>query len=215
MGENMIGLIYKDIYNLRKYVKQISISLVILGLVAVNLKNPAYLIGVIAIMCSMMVITSMSYDEYAKWDKYALTMPIMRKDVVLSKYILLILADIIGTGIAGILAVIMSLVMNLEGIRDISLISGSIALASLFMFSVMIPILYKYGVEKARIIMFAVFGITALAGTAFVKLMQWLNIPKPGTEQIKLMGYAFPVIVIVTVFISYNISVMVFNKKEL
>ena len=50
----------------------------------------------ITLMLSMQVITTMSYDEYAKWDKYALTMNINRKDIVLSKYVFFIMSIIIG-----------------------------------------------------------------------------------------------------------------------
>jgi hypothetical protein len=215
MGINMYGLLLKDIYNLRKYVKQISISVVVFGLFAINLKNPAYLIGMITMMTSMMVITSMSYDEYAKWDKYALTMPILKKDIVLSKYLLLILSTLAGTVSSTILALIMTAFMKLQSLIEILLTSGIVALIMLLLFSLLIPVLYKYGVEKARIIMFAIIGIPILAATLFVKLMVKLNVPKPSMEQIEMLGYAFPVIVLIILFLSYNISVKIFNKKEL
>lgn len=210
----MIGLLLKDLFNLRKYVKQISLSVVIFGLFAINLKNPAYLIGMIAMMSAMMVITSMSYDEYAKWDKYALTMPIVKKDIVLSKYILLVVTTLMGTVASGLIALIMSMVMKLQSFKEILLTSGIVSLIMLLLFGILIPILFKYGVEKARIIMFAVFGIPALALVGFAKIMQKLNIPKPSMEQVKMLGYAFPVIVLIVIFLSYNISVSIYNKKE-
>lgn len=211
----MVGLLLKDIYNLRKYLKQIGISVVVFGLFAINLKNPAYLIGMICMMSSMMVITSMSYDEYAKWDKYALTMPILKKDIVLAKYILLIIMAVSGSFASGILALILSEFMDVQGPKEILFASGYTTLAMLLIFGILIPILYKYGVEKARLIMFAVLGIPILAAMAFVKLMQKLNVPKPGAEQIRMLGYAFPVIVLAVLFLSYNLSVMIYSKKEL
>ncbi|MGB8454807.1 MAG: ABC-2 transporter permease [Anaerocolumna sp.] len=210
----MIGLLLKDLFNLRKYLKQVSLSVLIFGLFAINLKTPAYLIGMIVMMSAMMVITSMSYDEYAKWDKLALTMPIVKKDIVLSKYILLLVMVLSGTVASGILAGIISAVMKLQSLKEILLISGSIALIMLLIFGILIPILFKYGVEKARIIMFAVFGILTLAVVAFVKIMGKLNVTKPTQEQIKMLGYAFPVIVLIVLFLSYNISVLIYNKKE-
>lgn len=211
----MYGLLLKDIYNLRRYVKQISISIVVFGLFAINLKNPAYLIGMITMMTSMMVITSMSYDEYAKWDKYALTMPILKKDIVLSKYLLLILSTVAGAALSTILALIMSAVMKLLSLKEILLASGAVSLVMLFLFGILIPVLYKYGIEKARMLMFAVFGVPILLVTLFVKLMLKLNVPKPSQEQIEMLCYAFPVIVLIVLFLSYNISIKIFNKKEL
>ena len=215
----MIGLILKDVFNLKKYVKQIGLSVVVFGLFAVQLKNPAYLIGMISMMCSMLVITSMSYDESTKWDKYALTMPILKKDIVLSKYILLVLLVGAGTVFSGIISMIMSEIMQIQKPEEILLISGAVALIMLLIFSVLMPLLLKYGVEKARILIFAIVGLPALIGTAFVKLIQILKIPKPDEAQLEklfeILPYAFPVIVLVVLFLSYNLSVRIYDKKEM
>ncbi len=215
----MIGLILKDVFNLKKYVKQISLSVVIFGLFAFQLKNPAYLIGMISMMCSMLVITSMSYDESTKWDKYALTMPLLKKDIVLSKYILLVFMVFTGTVLSGIISMIMSEIMQLQEPKDILLICGTVALIMLLIFSVLMPLLLKYGVEKARILIFAIVGLPALIGTAFVKLIQILNIPKPDEAQLEklfeVLPYAFPVFVLIVLFLSYNLSVRIYSNKEM
>ena len=211
----MAGLFIKDLYNIRKYVKQIGLTVILFAFFAFNLKSPSYLVGMIVMMSSMLVITTMSYDETAKWDKYALTMPIVRKDIVLSKYIFLFFTVVTGTVISGIAAMIMSVVMKIQNPMVNLLSSGIIALIAIFMFSILIPMLFKYGVEKARIMMFAVFAVPFLAVVGVVKLLERFNIPKPGMEQLKLFGFAFPVIVLIAVFISYNLSVKIYSKKEL
>lgn len=215
----MIGLILKDVFNLKKYAKQISLSVIVFGIFAVQLKNPEYLIGMISMMCSMLVITSMSYDESTKWDKYALTMPILKKDIVLSKYILLVFMVFTGTVLSGIISMIMSEIMQLQEPKEIMLICGAVALVILLIFSVLMPLLLKYGVEKARILIFAIVGLPVLAITAFVKLMQRLNIPKPDEAQLEklseILPYAFPVIVLVVLFLSYNLSVRIYSNKEM
>lgn len=215
----MIGLILKDVFNLKKYAKQISLSVIVFGIFAVQLKNPEYLIGMISMMCSMLVITSMSYDESTKWDKYALTMPILKKDIVLSKYILLVFMVFTGTVLSGIISMIMSEIMQLQKPKEIMLICGAVALVILLIFSVLMPLLLKYGVEKARILIFAIVGLPVLAITAFVKLMQRLNIPKPDEAQLEklseILPYAFPVIVLVVLFLSYNLSVRIYSNKEM
>ncbi len=210
----MAGLFIKDIYNIRKYVKQISLAVIVFAFFAINLKSPSYLVGMIVMMSSMLVITSMSYDETAKWDKYALTMPLVRKDIVLSKYVFLIFTVLSGTVLSGIAAIIMSIVLKIQNPMENLIASGIIALIAIFMFSILMPFLFKYGVEKARIIMFAVFAVPFLIVMGLIKLLKSLNMPKPGTEQLKMLGFAFPVIVLIAVFISYNLSVKIFNKKE-
>ncbi len=211
----MIGLILKDIYNLKKHAKQYMLMLVVFGLFAFNFKNPSYLIGMIAMMASMLVITSMSYDEYARWDKYALTMPILKKDIVLAKYILLVISLLSGTVLSGAISLVMAMSMKLQDPKETLLTCGIVALVVLLLFCILIPILFKFGVEKARIIMFAVFIIPTFTVAGVIKLMEKLNIPKPGVEQIRMLGYAFPVVVLMVLFLSYNISVSIYNKKEL
>jgi hypothetical protein len=215
----MIGLLLKDVLNLKKYVKQISLSVVVFGIFAVQLKTPAYLIGMMSMMCSMLVITSMSYDESTKWDKYALTMPILKKDIVLSKYILLVSLVAVGTVFSGIISMIMSEIMQLQEPIVILLISGAVALVMLLIFSVLMPLLLKYGVEKARILIFAIVGLPVLAVTAFVKLVQRLKIPKPDEAQLEklfeILPYALPVIVLAVLFLSYHLSVRIYNNKEM
>ena len=39
----------------------------------------------------MLMFTAMSYDEMANFDKYALTLPVTRADLVRTKYVLLVL----------------------------------------------------------------------------------------------------------------------------
>ncbi len=211
----MIGLLLKDLFNLKKYIKQISFTVVIFGLFAVYLKDPSYFIGMFVMISSMLVITSMSYDEYAKWDKFALAMPVLKRDIVLSKYILSLVAVTFGTIVSTGLAFIMSVVMKLQKSEEILLSSGMIALVMLLFLSILIPILFKYGVEKARLLMFGVIVIPALAVAGLVKLSGKLNIPKPNAEQMKMLGYIFPVFVLAVLFLSYRTSVFLYNKKEL
>ena len=77
----MKGLIIKDILNLKNYMKQLILVLIFFIAYGIFLKNGTFVGTMITLMLSMQVITTMSYDEYAKWDKYALTMNINRKDI--------------------------------------------------------------------------------------------------------------------------------------
>jgi hypothetical protein len=211
----MVGLLLKDILNLKKYVKQIAFAMVLFVVFGINMKNPPYIIGMMVMMSSMMVITSMGYDEQAKWDKYALTMPILKKDIVLSKYLLLVVTTLIGAGVSLFVSIIMITFLDMGNIKETLLACGIIILIAILSFSLLIPVIFKVGVEKARIMMFIVFGIPSLIILGAFRLIQKYNIPKPSEAQLKMLGYAFPFIVIIIYGISYLISVSIFNKKEL
>jgi hypothetical protein len=51
--------------------------------------NPAtFLTGVIVLLCMMMTITSFFIVALANWDRYALSMPVSKKKIVASKFLL-------------------------------------------------------------------------------------------------------------------------------
>ena len=91
----MKGLLIKDILNMKNYMKQLVLVLIFFIAYGIFLKNGTFVGTMITLMLSMQVITTMSYDEYAKWDKYALTMNINRKDIIISKYIFFTISIII------------------------------------------------------------------------------------------------------------------------
>ena len=154
----MKGLIIKDILNLRNYMKQLILVFVFFIAYGIFLKNGVFVGSMITLMLSMQVITTMSYDEYAKWDKYALTMNINRKDIVLSKYVFFIMSIIIGIVVGIISSSLINIISDSNvGIDEILVTSIMVPCIFAILFSIIIPIVFKTGVEKARVVMMAIF----------------------------------------------------------
>lgn len=210
----MTGLILKDLLNLKKYMKQLGIVLIVFIFIAINLKSPSYVIFMMILITSMMIVTSMAYDESTKWDKYALTMPITKKDLAKSKYALLVILALSGGIISLILGFVISKVTGVSNYEEILLTSFGVTLASLVLFSILLPIIFKMGTEKARIIMLIIFAIPSILVTVLSKYLKDLAITLPTEDQIMYLGYASPFIVLLIVFLSYNLSVSILNKKE-
>lgn len=211
----MVGLLLKDIFNLKKYMKQMGIVVLALTFFAFNMKSTPYLIGMMVLMTSMMVATSMAYDEAAKWDKYALTMPLVKKDIVLEKYVLLVLLTLAGGLIAGVIGCVMTLFFHIGKISETLMTCGIIIMIAILIFSFVLPVLFKFGVEKARMIMFVIFGAPTVLVVAFLKLVEKYNIPMPNQTQVKFVLYVSPLIVLLIYLLSYSISVGIYEKKEL
>ena len=127
----MKGLIIKDILNLRNYMKQLILVFIFFVAYGIFLKNGVFVGSMITLMLSMQVITTMSYDEYAKWDKYALTMNINRKDIVLSKYVFFIMSIIIGI----VVGIISSSLINI--ISD-----SNVGIDEILVTSIMVPCIF-------------------------------------------------------------------------
>ncbi len=201
----MKGLILKDIYTLRQQGKIYLFMAVFFAAIALIGQDSSSFVGVICVLVAMLPVTALSYDERANWDRYALTMPLTRRDIVLGKYLLACIASAIGF----LFAFCFTLVTNGNLSRS-AFLAATFWLLSLFLFSVLMPIFFKFGVEKGRMIMLAVLFIPV----ALILIGNTLHLPMPKAEQLEPLKYIVPVIVVLGGVLSYQISKKIYDQKE-
>ena len=171
----MKGLLRKDIYELwaqgRTLFFLIALYLV-LGKLTTGLDSVAMLLA------AMLPTNCIGYDERTKWPRYALSMPVSVRDLVVSKYLL-------GYGAllcaAALRAVVMYLPFGNPGGWDGLAVGVSI---SLLYSAVQLPILFRCGTERGRIWMivlsagFAVLIVTLGTGLLFevstLRYLPWI-----------------------------------------
>ena len=209
----------KDILNMKNYMKQLVLVLIFFIAYGIFLKNGTFVGTMITLMLSMQVITTMSYDEYAKWDKYALTMNINRKDIIISKYIFFTISIIIGIVVGITTSIAINQIAKLDtGMNEIIVTSIVVPCVFAILFSIIIPVVFKTGVEKGRIVMMLILFIPAILVGAIVKISEKANITMPSPSNLEiLMKFGVLGLVLLTilaVFISYKVSLSIYNKKE-
>ncbi|MDB8553629.1 ABC-2 transporter permease [Turicibacter sanguinis] len=213
----MKGLILKDLLNLRKNLKTIIIMCLFYTLLFSTL-NPTFLSGMITILFAMQILTTFSYDDYSKWNMYALSLPITKKQLVLSKYILGISFIIFGGVFSFILTSLLSLFKESFILGDlVASIIGSTGIMIL-MILILLPLIFKYGVERSRIMLLAIFAIPTVLILIISKVLALTGIPFPSEEQLNAL---LPVICIIATliliagsYVSYMTSVKIVTKKE-
>ena len=215
----MKRLLIKDILNMKNYMKQLVLVLIFFIAYGIFLKNGTFVGTMITLMLSMQVITTMSYDEYAKWDKYALTMNINRKDIIISKYIFFTISIIIGIVVGITTSIAINQIAKLDtGMNEIIVTSIVVPCVFAILFSIIIPVVFKTGVEKGRIVMMLILFIPAILVGAIVKISEKANITMPSPSNLEiLMKFGVLGLVLLTilaVFISYKVSLSIYNKKE-
>lgn len=208
----MKGLILKDLLLIKGNARYILIFLVIFGLIALEGNDVLYFIP--AFISMMMFMTTFSYDEYNKWDAYAITLPIKKENIVLSKYV----GSTILLGIALILTFIISLVVSLvteqlDMQKNITLLLGCGG-AVLLVEAIMYPLLIKFGVEKGRIWVFlGIFLSSFIIGFIFQKVS--LTIPENlMTFLSQYLPWLLAAALLLILIISYTISKKLYLKKE-
>lgn len=208
----MLGLIKKDFLMIKSNVKLITIMLVVFFIM--SLQGQFDISFIPPFIISMLFISTFSYDEYNKWDAYAITLPNGRKNVVKSKYIASIILIILSIIITILLNCLIGIIgNNLDFNKFISISVGSVFAISLIQ-AIMYPLIFKYGIEKGRIglfiLTFAIVGLIELFSTVIK-----VDIP---TNIISFFNnfwfIIIPVIIIVILLISYKVSEKIYLKKE-
>ncbi|CDM70219.1 putative membrane protein [Clostridium bornimense] len=201
----MKGLLLKDILNFKKQGLMFIFLIALWFFIGIKNKDIYYLSGIIAMLTLLIPITVISYDEKAKWERYALTMPISKGTIVISRYVLTICVSVIG----GILSTIAGLIIS-TNIKEVLLINMSVISLGLLVISFAFPFIFKYGVDKGRIIMVILFVVPTL----FLTFASEFKIAMPSEEVIMQFIYFLPLVVLVIIICSIQVSKMIYSKKE-
>lgn len=165
----MKGLILKDFFVLKKtMLLYLMIELVMLAAAIFNPSMMTFAVLYFLILAMMLPITALAYDERAGWNKYALTMPLSRKNLVLGKYLL----GLILLGVSILLNLLfvggygMMTGFSTFGAKDFTMLLSVSAAAGCLFLSVLMPIMFRLGTEKGRIAM--VLMILLPVGTVLI-----------------------------------------------
>ena len=211
----MKGLILKDLLNLKGNIKFILLFIIMFGFMSsLGDGNVNNFIGVIIVLCTTMIVSTFSYDDLNKWDSYVLTMPINRNDIVLSKYLTMLIFSFIGVLVSLIVSVTIGYFKNTLILNETLLINALILSISVCFGSLILPLIYKFGTERARLLMILCFLVPTLALLVFKSILE--NISSPISIEIILntLVYSLPFVAILLFVISYFISSKIYSKKE-
>lgn len=210
----MIGLLLKDFYTMRQYLRTQLVLLLFLSVVSTGLDNPAtFLTGFTIILSVMLTISSFSYDDLAKWNRYALSLPVSRREIVGGKYLLSVVLCFIGAILSFFISRIILRFNPVDGfgLKEHLTATGAIICAAVFFISLLLPLTFKFGVEKSRFVMIAVFA----APTAGVLALSKIGVPMPAESSLMACVKLMPLLIIFLYSFSYWFSVKIFSGKEI
>lgn len=149
----MIGLIVKDLIQMKRMLKTF-VAIMLLYVVLGAVQGSSAIVGTLGVMiCVMAGLSSLSMDEHGKWNQYALTLPYSRTQLVVAKYMMLSLL----AGIMAVFTMVADIIIG-RGISSSTAENGLVVIiGSLFTVALELPFMYKFGIERGRYIMLAVF----------------------------------------------------------
>ena len=209
----MKGLLLKDLFVVSEFVRVLTLMVIVFIVSMMAIDGFSVIGAMISLLVVSLVISSFSYDDLAHWDSFAATLPVSRRKLVASKYLFLLLLGVLAVVFNGLVSVLFAALQPGVSLAEQFVTGILISMAACIIDFVLIPLIYKYGAEKSRMMMMMViviiFGIT-YGGAALLNL---LNI---GTDWIKLpiliggIAAAF----LASLLISWICSVKIVEKKE-
>ncbi len=197
----MKGLLLKDLYNIRKQAWWYLSMILLFCLLSVTVQNIAFA-GTIGVLVTVSVpLIAIGYEEKDSWQKFVVASGRDIKTIVAEKYLLGIICAVTGF----VAYAVVYLLSERTSLTDL--------FVPLFMqitaLSVMLPIVFKFGVDKGRVYMIAVILIFMLA---FIGLLSAAD-KFVGTDLI-VFNLTTAVLIAGVLVISYFISLKIYTAKE-
>ena len=210
----MKGLILKDLYAMGSFYRNTLFSMVIVcGCFGLSLGAEG-VAAATAIMCATMVVSTFSLDERCGWPGFAAALPVTRKESVLAKYSVHVIYCLAGTTLGFVISIGVNMFTEQKlSIGELGICAVvSFGISMLFGF-VIIPIMFRFGAEKARFIMMAVIVLPTIAVYLLADKINLSGIEFTDMG-IKLIYAAAILGFILIGLASCAISIKIYSKKE-
>lgn len=214
--KEIIGLTIKDCMTLKSYMKTIIFMIILFSVcMYINGDITSFMPVYIPLFFGILAMSSFSYDNLSKSDKYLLTFPVSKKDVVKARYLYVLLLTFVGSVLGLLLTIFIALINNkvnfdLESV--LSTLLGAVCGISIFqIFQILqIPIMYKFGAEKGRMIQIILVVALMVIISVAITMVNGFSL-----NMFEKYGVIIGFVAIVLLYVlSYKISCKIYEKKE-
>lgn len=208
----MKGLLLKDFYMILKYCRIYLIMIPISWGIMLFVKEPFFALYPCLLFCTI-PITLQNYDEKEKWNSYSRTLPYSSKQLVSAKYLLNLLTVLLNLAMTLIGRLIQILVTPEVNPEELGTTLFFTFLISVIPTMLIMPVIFKFGAEKAMLSYGIMAIIIGLVCTGFATMGDILSFPEIAINPALLTGFILTGIVILY-GISWLISIKVYSRKE-
>lgn len=214
----MKSLVLKDLYNIGHNAKTMALTLAFLAVFYGAFADASVSIVCCCVMCSMMILTTFTFDHASQWTRYALVMPVSRKDLVAAKFVTMLLFTLVGLAAGLALSLASGLLFRRLDTSAESLLAlpgillGGFAAAQIFG-GIVIPLVLRFGAEQARVLIVAAFLVPTLALFGLYQLLTTLGVVFTDGLVLGLLCAA-PVAALAFDYAMYRLSCRIFARME-
>ena len=215
----MKGLLLKDWYQVRTSMKTMYLTVAFVLAIWALSTSSSYVFSVsyAAIFLGILPVNLLTYDQNSGWIEYGWTLPVSKKTLVAEKYLVGLLCVVAAIVVDGLFVAVLSLRRGtVIDSAALFIIANSIS-TILLMNSISLPLMYRFGAEKARmiyILSFAGFGALLGGGGAVMDELQQ-NGPGSGPLPVPLWLAAVLLLAVLALYaVSWRVSVAWYGKYK-
>lgn len=217
----MLGLLIKDIRLIRNQGLTTLLFSAVMGFIMlISLENSALFVSYLTMLSAFLVLNSVSYDSYENGYAFLFTLPVSPRLYVVEKYVLALLFSSVGCLASGCVAEAFS--AGNYKLWEHWFTYLAVWTVMLWMFSLMLPLHLKFGAEKSRLVLIALWaGVFAIAYLVSASgATQWQGTLTEGVaslyERMGVVGICLAggIGTLAVFLLSLGISIRIMRKKE-
>ena len=208
----MKALLYKDLLTLWKQLRMYLLMCVIFQVASIGGEDFEFMRFYPLILVSSLPHTLMAYDERSGWERYALALPVSRKKLVSAKYLIGLLLMALAFALAAVTGLVRSWQVGAFDPFGYFFELSVLLTLGISVMSVALPMTFRLGTEKGRLMNMVCYGILAAVlvivvlvgdklGLSEMTLNEWVIVP-------------FLIIPAVELPVSWALSVHWYEKRE-
>lgn len=198
----MKGLLLKDFYSLRQQLIYYLIFTAASVVLTFTWQNVSVLMGISVFLTISIPTSAMAYDERDRWTKYARACGLKPREIVAEKYLLMLLS-------AATVFVPLTVYEIFAAEKEWLTVAVFMSLA-LITAAALLPLMFKYGVEKGRVALMVAFVAILAVSIGVIALAE----NNPSADLTTLLCVAVPLAAVAAVVASVIISVKIAENKD-
>ena len=206
----MKGLLLKDWYMTVKYCKMYLIIVVLFYVLTFHSPKSLIIAYYPCMVAGLIPVTLLAYDERSRWTTYSMSMPYTKTQIVSSKFLFGLIAQIIVLTFTGVVQTVRMVKDGGFVLENFMILMMIIFAMSLVSSSITLPFIFKFGVEKGRMAYYVMIGILCAISVGSSKM------PSEILAEINLMKVLiFVCLIAIAIYaLAWLWSVKLFQKRE-
>lgn len=223
----MKGLLIKDfgLITSSKRTIPMFILIAVMLLITGDEDSVSFVTSFFTMICGMLVISTISYDDFDHSNTFLMTLPVTRKLYVIEKYVFSLIMMTFGF-VVSIIASYVTIIIKSYDVDILSWLEGCLVIFAVFiiLLSIMLPVQLKFGGENGKIVIVGMMAVIFIIVFGAKKILQMSRINTEKTAEYvinNILSIDSTVLIfvgvgvgILFVMISILLSINIMNKKE-